>query len=159
MVLDTDPKLIGFYELGYRRIPVDKAKALAERYKDLDLNWLLLGKGTAPGGELADKVEALERQVAELSSKYASSPAGQSPKTAEMVDSILANAVIAGFERTLDPRPIRRHLNGMVAGQLDAERRQAIDEAGINLADLVERVIRGAAAEILEQFREFARKR
>lgn len=67
---DTDEKMVGFYEQGRRRLPTDRASALAERYRDLDLNWLLLGRGASPAGQIAQEVEDLKRQVNEVHEVY-----------------------------------------------------------------------------------------
>ncbi len=63
----TDRNVVGAYEAGRRRLQVDKARILADKYRDLDLNWLLLGRGAPPGSEaseaLAAKLAELERRV------------------------------------------------------------------------------------------------
>lgn len=66
----TDRNVVGAYEAGRRRLQLDKAGTLAERYKDLDLNWLVMGKGAPPGSELSEelviKVADLERRLQNL---------------------------------------------------------------------------------------------
>lgn len=66
----TDRNVVGAYETGRRRLQIDKAKTLAERYKDLDLTWLITGKGAPPGSELSEelatKVADLERRLQNL---------------------------------------------------------------------------------------------
>lgn len=59
--------VVGAYEAGRRSIPMDQLQVLAKKFKNLDLNWLLVGRGAAPtAGGLSAKMAELEHRVQSL---------------------------------------------------------------------------------------------
>lgn len=64
--LKTAAKVVGHWESGERHVPTHKVQLMEQTWKDLDVAWLLTGKGRTPGGELFEKVADLERRLQNL---------------------------------------------------------------------------------------------
>lgn len=64
--VETDRKVVAAWENGRRAMPASKARHLADEFPTLSLDWLLLGKGSAPAETALDRIDRLEKQVGDL---------------------------------------------------------------------------------------------